>query len=110
MEFVEKRVIRPLTKLLVDGVADVRRNAALSLARLGSDAGHEELLKMLDREALSSYEQLPDDKIEEIMMNAVRGIGLLARSEALPVLADISNHDRSLKVRQVAIEVLNQKK
>lgn len=99
-----------LEPLLNDPARDVRWNAALSLARLGSRAGYPEIVKMLDREALRSYHQVQADKVEEIMVNAVRGLALLNEPEALPLLADLSNHDASLKVRQAAIEAIEHQK
>lgn len=106
----ETQSIRPLERLLNDEASDVRWNAALSLARLGSDAGFDVLLKMLDRETLVSHDQMPEAKIEEVMVNAARGLALLGRPEALPVLAKVSNSDKSLKVRQAAMEALQYQK
>ena len=106
----DSKSIEPLKRLLNDETDDVRWNAALSLARLGSDAGYDVLLKMLDRETLASRDQMPEAKIEEIMTNAARGLALLRRTEALPVLARISNSDKSLKVRQAAMEALQYQK
>ncbi len=102
----EARAVPALEPLLNDPARDVRWNAALSLARLGSAAGYDEIVKMLDREALRSYHQVPADKVEEIMVNAVRGLAILKKPEALPLLAELSNHDSSLKVRQAAIEAI----
>ena len=102
----QTKAVPALELLLNDPARDARWNAALSLARLGSRAGYSEIVKMLDREALRSYHQVPADKIEEIMVNAVRGLALLKEPEALLLLADISNQDPSLKVRQAAIEAI----
>lgn len=95
--------IKPLLK---DEARDVRWNAALALARLGSDAGYDVLLKMIDRHSLENYEQMPEEKIEEVMVSAAKGLSLTRRPEALPILAKISNSDKSLKVRQAAMEAL----
>jgi HEAT repeat protein len=99
-----------LEPLLSDSDKDVRWNAALSLAKLGNDAGYSILVKMLDREALVREYALPDEKIEEIMVNAARGVALLGKPEVLPVLSQVSNTDRSLKVRQAAIEAMSYQK
>ena len=104
------KAISALEPLLSDSARDVRWNTALSLARLGSRAGYDEIVKMLDREALRSYHQVPADKVEEIMVNGVRGLAVLRDPEALPLLADLSNHDPSLKVRQAAIEAIKYQK
>ena len=68
------------------------------------------LLKMLDRETLVTYERMPESKIEEVMVNAVKGIALINRPESLPILAKLSNEDKSLKVRQAAMEALEYRK
>ena len=106
----DTKAVDSLRPLLEDSARDVRWNAALSLARLGSDAGYGELLKMLDRESLATYHRLSDAKIEEIMVNAVKGIALLEKAEAMPELARISANDKSLKVRQAAMDALEYQK
>lgn len=95
--------------LLSDNARDVRWNAALSLAKLGDAEGVPVLMKMLDRESLAQ-EQLSEEKNEEVMVNAVKGLALLNQPESLPLLADLSNSDKSLKVRQAAIEALDYRK
>ncbi|HTL48378.1 MAG TPA: HEAT repeat domain-containing protein [Verrucomicrobiae bacterium] len=94
-----------LLPLVDDESRDVRWNAALALARLGNDAGYAELVKMTDRSTLAAME-IPADKVEEVMVNAVKGLGLLKRADAMPILEELSKSDSSLKVRQAALEVL----
>jgi len=106
----DKKSIPALEALLHEEARDVRWNAALSLARLGSDAGYEELSKMADRKTLSSYEGMNEAKAEEVMVNAVKGLALLKRSESFPILLDLADHDKSLKVRQAAIQALEYQK
>lgn len=100
-------VIKPL---LSDKARDVRWNSALALARLGSDAGYEEILKMLDRKTLSVDGNLSDKKKEEIMINAVKGLALIQGESATEVLTQVSKKEKSLKVRRVALEALEQRK
>ncbi len=106
----DSKVVPKLLPLLDDPGRDVQWNTALSLARLGSDAGYPVLAKMIDRETLVSFHHLPEDKVEEVMVNAIRGLTLIRRPEALPLLAELSNKDKSLKVRQAAIEALEYQK
>ena len=106
----DRKAVPALKPLLEDSARDVRWNTALGLARLGDDAGYGEILKMLDRETLTSYHQIPETTVEEIMVNAVKGVALLRRPESLPFLAKISNTDKSLKVRQAAMEALEYQK
>jgi HEAT repeat protein len=104
----ETESVTALLPLVDDESRDVRWNAALALARLGSDAGHAELLKMIDRPTLVQT-GIPADKADEVMINAVKGLGLLKRGDAMPILEELSRSDPSLKVRQAALEVLQNK-
>jgi HEAT repeat protein len=106
----DTKAVEALEPLLSDADKDVRWNAALSLAKLRSDAGYSVLMQMLDREALVQEYALPEEKIEEIMVNATRGIALLRNPESLTKLSQISSTDKSLKVRQAAIEALEYQK
>ncbi len=106
----DPKAVKPLEAVLEDSDRDVRWNSALSLARLGSDAGYPEILKMLDRATLVA-QGIDEARAEEIMVNAVKGVSLLRNHpEALPLLAELANKDKSLKVREAAIQVLNLKK
>jgi len=96
-----------LEALLSDEARDVRWNAALSLARLGSEAGLGEILKMLDR-SLLDREGVPENRAEEIMINAVKGLSLLRQADSAVILEELSQSDKSLKVRQAALEVMAQ--
>jgi HEAT repeat protein len=99
----EAPALRPL---LGDSVADVRWNAALSLARLGNPSGWDVLVKMLERETLAREHRLTEGEIEQVMTNAVKGLALIGKAESLPVLEDLAENDKSLKVRQAAIEAV----
>jgi HEAT repeat protein len=106
----DKKMISEIKPLLNDPVADVSWNAALSLARLGDDSGWDLLMGMLDRKMLASNYQLPKDQIEKVMVNAIRGVTLLDREEAKPLLDSLARTDESLAVRQAAIEATRYEK
>jgi HEAT repeat protein len=95
-----------LKPLLNDPVSDVRWNAALSLARLGDDSASEVLFKMLDRKSLILENNLSDEAAETIMVNAVKGLTLIGKADSIKILQELSRNDKSLKVRQVAIQSL----
>ncbi len=97
-----------LIALLDDRHQDVRWNAALSLARLGRPEGYEELLQMIDRISLDASGGLTEEQKEEIMTSAVKGIALLGRKDAVPLIRQLAGEDPSLKVRQAAMQSLNQ--
>lgn len=98
---------RDLKAALEDSVDDVKWNAALSLTRIGDDSGWKVLTQMLDRQYLKNTRQLNDLEIEPIMINAAKGLALIQKSEAIPLLEEVSKSDSSLKVRQAALNALN---
>lgn len=98
-----------LERLLEDSANDVQWNAALSLARLGSEKGSAVLTQMLDRDQLRTR-GLNDSQIEPVMVNAAKGFMLIRSSEIIPLLESISKGDPSLKVRQAALAALAHQK
>ena len=101
----DPQTVPSLTPLLEDPVEDIRWNASLSLARLGNDSGWQILAKMLDRSILSAN-HMNDEEIEKVMINAAKGLALTKREETVPILETLSKEDKSLKVRQAAIEAM----
>ena len=102
----EKRSVGSLKPLLNDPVPDVRWNAALALARLGDSSGKDILVKMLDRKSMVSENNLNDEAVEIIMINAVKGLTLIGGRDCIKILQELSKNDKSLKVRQAAIQSL----
>lgn len=98
-----------LEPLLDDVSRDVRWNAALGLAKLGRPSAYPVLKTMLDRESLMQ-EQISEEKVEEIMVNGAKGLALMDQPESLAILTSLANSDKSLKVRQAAIEALDFRK
>lgn len=105
-----QEAIPELQRSLEDSVVDVRWNAATSLARLGDNSGKNILFQMLDRTRLKSVYELKDSGIEQVMVNAAKAAGLIFDDQVKRVLEPISQTDPSLKVREAALNSLNQKK
>ena len=101
-----------LRTALEDAAPDVRWNAAVALARHGSHEGVPVLRQMLDRayvEQVVTRDVRQDDDqdpIADVMISGLRAAATL-KDEALkaPVTV-LSQQDRSMKVRQAAIEAL----
>ncbi len=96
----------PLRGLLDDPVTDVRWNAALALARLGDDSGKHVLLQMVDRRSVSSGGAMSPPEVDTVMINALRGLALVAGDGERKILEGLARTAASLKVRQAAIEAL----
>ena len=95
-----------------DAVADVRWNAAVALARHGSHEGVAVLKQMLDREyveqAVKRDVRLDEDvdPVADVMISGLRAAASLKDETLRPAVTSLSRQDKSLKVRQAAIEAL----
>lgn len=96
-----------LKSALSDASDDVRWNAALGLARRKDASGRSELHAMLDRQRLTR-QGLSEDRIEQVMVNAAKGLALIPEAGSIKILESISRTDLSLKVRQAAITALDE--
>jgi HEAT repeat protein len=104
--------IETLRTALQDQAPDVRWNAAVALARHGSHEGVSVLKQMLDRayvEEIVKRVSRPDDDqdpIADVMISGLRAAAALKDQSLKASVAALSRDDRSLKVRQAAIEAL----
>lgn len=100
--------IRTLQAALNDSVPDVRWNAAVALARHGRRDGIPVLGQMLDRAELERA--LPaggyDDRAGEVIVSSLRALAMLRDSSLRERIVALSQDDRSMKVRQAALETL----
>jgi HEAT repeat protein len=101
-----------LRTALEDPASDVRWNAAVALARHGSNAGVRVLQQMLDRgyvEQAVKRTVRPDedqDPVADVMISGLRAAAVLRDESLKPTVVTLSRTDRSMKVRQAAIEAL----
>jgi HEAT repeat protein len=104
--------IETLRTALQDSAPDVRWNAAVALARHGSHEGVPVLKQMLDRayvEEVVKRTSRPDedqDPIADIMISGLRAAAALKDDTLKPSVMTLSKEDRSMKVRQAAMEAL----
>jgi HEAT repeat protein len=101
-----------LRAALRDDVPDVRWNAAVALARHGNHDGVPVLKQMLDRQYVEQTvkrDVRPDtdeDPIADVMISGLRAAASLKDDALRPSIESLSQQDRSMKVRQAAIEAL----
>lgn len=97
---------------LQDSTADVRWNAAVALARHGSRDGVPVLKQMLDRtyveQAVKRDSRADDDQdpVSDVMISGLRAVASLKDASLKPSVATLSQNDRSMKVREAALEAL----
>lgn len=106
--------VKTLRTALADPAPDVQWNAAVALARHGDREAGPVLQRMLDRRYVegavtrAASEQGIDDPAGEVMINGLRAVGALRLEGLRDTVASLSREDRSLRVRQAAIETLRQ--
>jgi HEAT repeat protein len=104
--------IDTLRTALQDSTPDVRWNAAVALARKGRHDGVPVLKQMLDRsyveQSVKREVRLDDDvdPIADVMISGLRAAATLKDDELKPAVTALSRDDRSMKVRDAAIEAL----
>ena len=102
----EASAVGSLTVALNDPAFQVRGNAAVALARLGDDAGLDELRKMIDRTYLGNNPDLSPQQQQDAMIAAIQALGLLNAREAEKQLQEVHDNDPDLRVRETARLVL----
>lgn len=101
-----------LRTALDDDAPDVRWNAAVALARHGHAEGVPVIREMLDRPFLEQtitrepgqYED--EDPVAEVLISGLRAAAVLGDDSLRAPIEALSRDDRSMKVRQAALEAL----
>jgi HEAT repeat protein len=107
----------PVTTLrtaLRDPVADVRWNAAVALARHGSHEGVNVVRQMLDRRYVEQAvtrevrQDADQDPVADVMISGLRAAAFLKDEALKSSVTALSQQDKSMKVREAALEALRQ--
>ena len=102
-----------LRTALNDVAPDVQWNAAIALARHGSDYGLSVLRRMLDREYVKKIVD-PEmragtniDPVAEVMISGLQAVSMLEATSLQAAVVELSKTDQSMQVRQAALEALD---
>lgn len=104
--------IPTLRAALQDQQPDVRWNAAVALARKGRHEGVSVLRQMLDRQYVEQTvkrdvrQDEDQDPIADVMIGGLRAAAMLKDDALKPSVTTLSQEDRSMRVRQAALEAL----
>jgi len=104
--------IDTLRTALQDSTPDVRWNAAVALARHGRHEGASVLRQMIDRQYVQSAvtrevrQDEDQDPVADVMISGIRASAAIRDESLKPPIEALSQSDRSMKVRQAAIEAL----
>ena len=103
-----------LRTALNDSAADVRWNAAVALARHGSHEGSAVVKQMLDRPYVEQTvkrevrQDSDEDPVADVMISGLRAAAVLKDEGLKPTVTALSQQDKSMKVREAALEALKQ--
>jgi HEAT repeat protein len=104
--------VSTLRTALQDEVPDVRWNAAIALSRHGNHEGVPVLRQMLDRSYVEQTvkrevrQDVDQDPIADVMIGGLRAAAALKDEQLRVTIERLSENDRSMKVRQSALEAL----
>ena len=102
----DPRAIHALKIALNDSSEDVRWNAAMALAQLNDASGSELLTKLLDRNYVDKLEGMTPEQKSQLVINAVKCLGLLKFQPAKDKIFMLSQSDPDLAVRDASLEAL----
>jgi len=94
--------VGPLEIAVNDSVGQVRWNASVALARLGSSSGLAEIYRMIDRDHLATTGELNAQQQQDAMIAGIRALAMLHASDAQSRLADLRDNDPDGLVRDAA--------
>ena len=101
-----------LRTALQDTTPDVRWNAAVALARHGRSEGATVIHEMIDRAYVEKTvkrdvrQDEDQDPIADVMISGIRAGAAIKDPSLKPAIQTLSQQDRSMKVRQAALEAL----
>ena len=101
-----------LRAALQDAAPDVRWNAAVALSRHGSHDGVAVLRQMLDRPYVEravkrdAHEAEEQDPVADVMIGGLRAAASLKDDALKASVTSLSQRDRSMRVRQAALDAL----
>ncbi len=98
--------IHDLQVALNDPHEQVRWYAATGLAQMNDASGSEILLKLIDRSYLEGLEGFSAEQKSELLINAVKCLGILKFEPAHDRIRALSQNDTDLAVRSASLEAL----
>jgi HEAT repeat protein len=85
---------------------EVRWYAAIALAQINDSAGTDVLMKLIDHSYVDQLQGFAPDQKSQLMINAVRCLGLLKFERAKDRILALSQTDSDLAVRDASLEAL----
>ena len=109
MFWARSRILRQFTTCKValnDSNDEVRWYAAMALAQVNDASGSEVLMKLIDRELYGQAQGLTAEQKSQLLINAVKCLGILKFQPAKDRILALSRNDPDLAVRDASLEAL----
>jgi HEAT repeat protein len=97
---------RDLEVALNDANEEVRWYAAIALAQINNPAGTDVLMRLVDRSYLDKLQGFTPEQKDQLLINAVKCLGLLKFEPAKDRIRALSQSDPDLAVRDASLEAL----
>jgi HEAT repeat protein len=97
---------RELEVALNDANEEVRWYAAIALAQIDNPAGTDVLMRLVDRSYLEKLQGFEPEQRDQLLINAVKCLGLLKFEPAKDRIRALSQSDPDLAVRDASLEAL----
>jgi HEAT repeat protein len=97
---------RDLQVALNDTSDEVRWYAAIALAQVNDGAGTDVLMKLIDRSYVDKLQGFSPDQKSQLLINAVKCLGILKFQPAKDRILALSQSDPDLAVRSASLEAL----
>ena len=96
----------PLKNILNDEEANLRWDAAISLAKLGDDSGYNIIKKLLDRKYYTNFPEVDQNEIDQSILTILALISKLENKEFKKELENLANNEKNVKIREFAMKIL----
>ncbi len=98
--------LMPLKNILNDEEANLRWDAAISLAKLGDDSGYNIIKKLLDRKYYINFPEVDQNEIDKSILTILALISELEDDEFEKELENLANNEKNIKIREFAMKIL----
>jgi HEAT repeat protein len=102
----DPKAVPALQGHLDDSSAEVSWNSAIALARMNNASGSDLLLKMMDRNYLSSFPNMSEPNKKDLMTNAIKASAKLHDPQLDQRIKGLSTSDPDPTIRNEAIQAL----
>ena len=97
-----------LKKALSDEEANIRWDAAVSLAKLGDASGYDILKKLLTRQYYENYPAVNDNEINNSILTILALSTRLESKTFENELKFLANNEKNIKIREFAMKILSE--